>query len=92
MDLTGIDVNLPATRVVYEGFQHDPRLKTTVLHESLLAAGQLGRKSGRGFYDYSEGRAISAPDDGGEASMTGAAAPAVSAWIAEPTPGLEVAR
>ena len=35
MDLTGIDVNLPATRVVYEGFQHDPRLKTTALHELL---------------------------------------------------------
>ena len=33
MDLTGIDVNFPATRVVYEGFQHDPRLKTTVLHD-----------------------------------------------------------
>src|SRR6185312_1071344 len=47
MDLTGIDVNFPATRVVYEGFQHDPRLKTTVLHESLFMAGQLGRKTGR---------------------------------------------
>jgi 3-hydroxybutyryl-CoA dehydrogenase len=89
MDLTGIDVNLPATRVVYEGFQHDPRLKTTMLHEALLAAGRLGRKSGRGFYDYSEGRPIPAPDDADEASMTGAETPAVSAWIAEPTPALE---
>jgi 3-hydroxybutyryl-CoA dehydrogenase len=89
MDLTGIDVNLPATRVVYEGFQHDPRLKTTVLHESLLAAGQLGRKSGRGFYDYSEGRAISPPADGDDTSVTAAGASSVSAWIAEPAPGLE---
>src|SRR6185437_16133195 len=59
MDLTGIDVNFPATRVVYEGFQHDPRLKTTVLHESLFMAGQLGRKTGRGFHDYGEAKSAS---------------------------------
>jgi 3-hydroxybutyryl-CoA dehydrogenase len=85
MDLTGIDVNLPATRVVYEGFQHDPRLKTTALHESLFAAGQLGRKTGRGFYDYSEGKA-----DGDAATAAPAAAPAVSAWVAEGAQGLEI--
>ncbi|HEY1892535.1 MAG TPA: 3-hydroxyacyl-CoA dehydrogenase [Steroidobacteraceae bacterium] len=88
MDLTGIDVNLPATRVVYEGFQHDPRLKTTALHESLLAAGQLGRKSGRGFYDYREGRASPPSDDGDDAGVT-AGAPPMSASIAERTPALE---
>jgi 3-hydroxybutyryl-CoA dehydrogenase len=87
MDLTGIDVNLPATRVVYEGFQHDPRLKTTPLHESLFAAGQLGRKTGRGFYDYGEGSAAST-SDGDDASA--APAPAVSAWVAEGAQGLEI--
>src|SRR5512146_1225983 len=64
MDLTGRDVNFPATRVVYEGFQHDPRLKTTTLHESLFLAGQLGRKTGRGFHDYGEGKAAPAATDG----------------------------
>ena len=87
MDLTGIDVNLPATRVVYEGFQHDPRLKTTALHELLFAAGQLGRKTGRGFYEYGEGRAASPPDD--DSSVAAAGALPVSAWIAEQAPGLE---
>jgi 3-hydroxybutyryl-CoA dehydrogenase len=82
MDLTGIDVNLPATRVVYEGFQHDPRLKTTALHESLFAAGQLGRKTGRGFYDYGEGKAASPSDDDGSGAPPSGAAP-VSAWVAE---------
>ena len=86
MDLTGIDVNFPATRVVYEGFQHDPRLKTTVLHESLFMAGQLGRKTGRGFHDYSEGRTGSAPADDGVGTAA-ATAPPVSAWAAEDTPG-----
>jgi 3-hydroxybutyryl-CoA dehydrogenase len=89
MDLTGIDVNLPATRVVYEGFQHDPRLKTTALHESLFAAGQLGRKSGRGFYEYGEGKAVPTPD-GDDAGAAAAGAPPVSAWIAGGVDGFEL--
>jgi 3-hydroxybutyryl-CoA dehydrogenase len=89
MDLTGIDVNLPATRVVYEGFQHDPRLKTTALHESLFAAGQLGRKTGRGFYDYGEGKAASASDDDGSSAAPTGASP-VSAWVADSAQGFEL--
>ena len=89
MDLTGIDVNLPATRVVYEGFQHDPRLKTTALHESLFAAGQLGRKTGRGFYDYGEGKpASTSGDDGSSAAPAGS--PPVLAWAAEGAQGFEL--
>jgi 3-hydroxybutyryl-CoA dehydrogenase len=61
MDLTGIDVNLPATRYIYEGFQHDPRLKTTILHESLYKAGQFGRKTGQGFHVYAEGGSPTPP-------------------------------
>lgn len=87
MDLTGIDVNFPATRVVYEGFQHDPRLKTTMLHESLFMAGQLGRKTGRGFHEYGAGKAASPPaDDDGPASAP-AGSPPVTAWVAEEAHG-----
>jgi 3-hydroxybutyryl-CoA dehydrogenase len=88
MDLTGMDVNLPATRVVYEGFQHDPRLKTTALHESLFVAGQLGRKTGRGFYEYGEGKAVSPSDEDGAGAP--AAASPVSAWVAEGAQGFEL--
>lgn len=52
MDLTGIDVNFPATSFIYQGYQHDPRLKTTSLHELMFNAGRFGRKSGLGFYRY----------------------------------------
>ena len=52
MDLTGIDVNYPATTFIYEGYQHDPRLKTTTLHALMADAGRFGRKSGQGFHDY----------------------------------------
>jgi 3-hydroxybutyryl-CoA dehydrogenase len=86
MDLTGIDVNFPATRAVYEGFQHDPRLKTTPLHESLFVAGRLGRKSGQGFHDYREGAPAAAADDAVEL----AGGPPVSAWIGEDAPGFEM--
>jgi 3-hydroxybutyryl-CoA dehydrogenase len=53
MDLTGIDVNFAATTFIYQGYQHDPRLKTTTLHELMFNAGRYGRKTGQGFHDYS---------------------------------------
>ncbi|HEX5209668.1 MAG TPA: 3-hydroxyacyl-CoA dehydrogenase [Steroidobacteraceae bacterium] len=91
MDLTGIDVNFPATRAVYEGFQHDPRLKTTVLHESLFMAGQLGRKTGRGFYDYGEpGAAAPAPTPKSAGPGTAPAGPPLTAWVAEDASGFEL--
>lgn len=54
MDLIGNDVNFAVTRSVYEGYYHDPRFKPSLLQRELVAAGHLGRKSGRGYYDYSE--------------------------------------
>lgn len=57
MDLTGIDVNLPVTRQIFEGFQSEPRLKTTYMHQLMADAGRYGRKSGQGFYDYKPGSA-----------------------------------
>jgi 3-hydroxybutyryl-CoA dehydrogenase len=57
MDLTGIDVNFPATSVIFQGFQNDPRLKTTPGHEALFRAGRLGRKTGKGFHDYDAAQA-----------------------------------
>lgn len=58
MDLTGIDVNYAATTYIYEGYQHDPRLKTTTLHQLMSNAGLFGRKTKRGFFDYAEGAAF----------------------------------
>ena len=52
MDLTGIDVNYPVSRIIHEGYFYDPRLKSTPLHESLFQAGRLGRKTGAGFHRY----------------------------------------
>jgi 3-hydroxybutyryl-CoA dehydrogenase len=55
MDFIGIDINFAATRAVFEGTYFDPRYKPFVTQQRLLEAGFLGRKSGRGYYDYSPG-------------------------------------
>ncbi|MEP7330170.1 MAG: 3-hydroxyacyl-CoA dehydrogenase [Betaproteobacteria bacterium] len=55
MDLVGLDVNLAVTRSVWEAYFHDPRFAPSVAQQELVAAGYLGRKSGRGFFDYTPG-------------------------------------
>jgi len=82
MDLTGIDVNFPATTAIYQGFQNDPRLKTTILHESLFHAGRLGRKTGKGFHSYSD-----TPEAAPRLQEPSSSAP-LSAFAAEEDPGL----
>lgn len=55
MDLIGHDVNFAVTRTVYEAMFHDRRYLPSLAQQELVDAGWLGRKSGRGFYDYREG-------------------------------------
>ena len=61
MDLIGLDINIAVTRSVWEAFFHDPRFTPSVTQHEMVAAGYLGRKAGRGFYDYSAGAAKPAP-------------------------------
>jgi len=55
MDLIGHDINFAVTRSVWEAYFHDPRFTPSVRQQELVAAGFLGRKSGRGFFDYAAG-------------------------------------
>jgi 3-hydroxybutyryl-CoA dehydrogenase len=52
-DLIGLDVCLDIMRVLYEGF-HDSKYRPCPLLERMVEAGRLGRKSGRGFYNYAK--------------------------------------
>lgn len=54
MDLIGLDVCLPILDVLWAEFR-DPRYAATPLLRRLVAAGHLGRKSGRGWYSYAAG-------------------------------------
>ena len=55
MDLIGLDVNFAVTQSVFEAFFFDPRYRPSLTQRRLTDAGWLGKKTGRGFYDYAEG-------------------------------------
>jgi 3-hydroxybutyryl-CoA dehydrogenase len=55
MDLIGHDVNYIVTETVWTQFYFDPRFKPALSQKRLLEANLLGKKSGKGFYDYAEG-------------------------------------
>lgn len=52
MDLIGIDVNYSVTESVYEGFNKALKFKPSKIQDQKIKAGELGRKTGKGFYEY----------------------------------------
>jgi hypothetical protein len=70
MDMIGHDVNFAVTHSVWRAFFHDPRFLPSLLQQELVDAGLLGRKSGRGFYDYRDGAGAA-----GRGQRTGATRP-----------------
>ena len=62
MDLTGIDVNYPVSQIIYDGYNQDPRLKTSPNHKAMFDAGLFGRKTGQGWFRYDgKGQKIDPP-------------------------------
>ena len=54
MDFIGNDVNYTVTETAFTAFYFDPRYKPAFTQKRFAEAGYLGRKSGKGYYNYSE--------------------------------------
>jgi len=62
MDLTALDVSHPVMESIYHQYFEEPRYRPSVITAQRLAGGWLGRKTGQGFYSYSDGKAL-VPDE-----------------------------
>jgi len=63
MDLVGLDVNHAVMKSMYQQYFEEPKYKPSFLVEARVAAGLLGRKTGRGWYEYKDGSAVPVPEE-----------------------------
>jgi 3-hydroxybutyryl-CoA dehydrogenase len=96
MDLVGLDVGLAVSRSFYEQSFGEPRWRPSPLVARRVAAGHLGRKAGRGWYEYPPGRPADPepPEPGGGAGLAVIAGEGVVAgalWAAAEDAGWDVA-
>lgn len=61
MDYIGNDINYTVTETVFAAFYYDPRFKPSFTQKRHMEAGFLGRKTGRGYYNYAEGSEMAQP-------------------------------
>ncbi len=52
MDLIGMDINFGVSNIVYEAMGKPARLKPSIVQQQKVEAGELGKKTGKGFYEY----------------------------------------
>lgn len=61
MDMIGLDVSHPVMESIHDQYYQEPRYRPSPITRQRLAGGLLGRKSGRGFYTYTDGKADTQP-------------------------------
>ncbi len=54
MDLIGMDINFAVTSSLYQAFHQDSKFRPSRIQHQKVLAGHLGRKTGKGFYEYSK--------------------------------------
>ena len=83
MDMTGLDVSHPVMESIYQQYYEEPRFRPQGLTRQMLNAGLLGRKVGRGFYQYdASGKKIL------DAVAPHARADVQSVWLSRAQPAL----
>lgn len=80
MDLIGLDTNLAITTAIYEALGRPERFAPPALQKKLVAAGELGRKAGKGFYLYDNGKKIGENPRGLEGLPSGDLLTAKDVW------------
>ena len=70
MDFIGNDINYKVTESVWTQFFYEPRFKPSLIQKRLFEAKWFGRKSGKGYYDYSEGTIAPKPLENEELGKT----------------------
>lgn len=58
LDLTALDVSHPVMESIYDQYYQEPRFRPSPITRQRLTAGLLGRKTGRGFYAYTDGKPV----------------------------------
>ncbi|CAN5787955.1 N/A [soil metagenome] len=58
MDLIGMDINLAVSESLYDAFKQEPRFQPSALQVDKVAKGELGKKTGKGFYSYADSKKI----------------------------------
>ena len=63
MDLIGNDINYTVTETVWTQMYFDARYRPSMIQKKMKEAGRLGRKSGRGYYEYGDNVVVAAPQE-----------------------------
>ena len=83
MDLVGLDIAHGVMQSMYDQYYQEPRYRPSFVCDPRVAAGLLGRKTGRGWYEYKDGNVVPEPE-----SSAPPARP-TSVWVAPDAPTLK---
>jgi 3-hydroxybutyryl-CoA dehydrogenase len=80
LDLTGIDVSGTVMQSIYHQYYQEPRYRPTALLQQRIESGLLGRKTGRGFYPYPDGKMVTPEEPAAPRARPGAV------WLSKAEP------